>query len=134
MKNLLVPKTRRALLTPALVSLLSIPIHHLSADTVNVTVQVDQNGDVFIIAPQYNVAVGDDAQTKKKRKAKKDVTRPPDPTGDGTVPSNRWWLFSEDNQTEGQVVDIAVNGTTGQDVSFRRWSDHLRPGALHEHG
>ena len=78
----------------------------------NVTVQVDQNGDVFIIAPQYNVAVGDDAQTKKKRKAKKDVTRPPDPTGDGTVPSNRWWLFSEDNQTEGQVVDIAVNGTT----------------------
>ena len=78
----------------------------------NVTVQVDQNGDVFIIAPQYNVSVGDDAQTKKKRKAKKDVTSPPDPTGDGTVPANRWWLFSEDNQTEGQVVDIAVNGTT----------------------
>ena len=27
----------------------------------NVTVQVDENGDVFIIAPQYNVALGDDA-------------------------------------------------------------------------
>lgn len=79
----------------------------------NVTVQVDKNGDVFIIAPQYNVALGDDATAKKKsRKAKKDVTTPPDPTGDGTVPSNRWFLVSEDNQTEGHVVDIAVNGTT----------------------
>jgi len=77
----------------------------------NVTVQVDANGDVFIIAPQYNVAVGDDAKAKKNKKTKKDVTSPPDPTGDGTVASNRWFLVSEDNQTEGQVVDIAVNGT-----------------------
>jgi hypothetical protein len=77
----------------------------------NVTVQVDDNGDVFIIAPQYNVALGDDAKEKKSRKTKKDVTTPPESSGDGTVPGNRWWLFSEDNQTEGQVVDVAINDT-----------------------
>lgn len=77
----------------------------------NVTVQVDDNGDVFIIAPQYNVALGDEAKEKKSRKTKKDVTTPPEASGDGTVPGNRWWLFSEDNQTEGQVVDVAINDT-----------------------
>ena len=76
----------------------------------NVTVQVDENGDVFIIAPQYNVAVGDDATSKKKKK-KKDVVKPPAATGDGTVPANRWFVFFEDNQTEGQVVDVEINGT-----------------------
>jgi len=78
----------------------------------NVSVQVDENGDIFIVAPQYKVSVGDKAEAKnKKRKKNKDVTTPPDPTGDGTVPGNRWWLISEDNETTGHVVDVAVNGT-----------------------
>ena len=77
----------------------------------NVSVSVDENGDVFIVAPQYNVAVGDEATVKKSRKSKKDVIKPPPASGDGTVPSNRWWLFSEDNQTTGHVVDVSVNGT-----------------------
>ena len=78
----------------------------------NVSVQVDENGDIFIIAPQYNVSVGDKAEAKnKKRKKNKDVTTPPDPTGDGTVPANRWWLISEDNETSGHVIDVTINGT-----------------------
>ena len=35
----------------------------------NVTVQVDDNGDVLIIAPQYNVALGDEAKEKKEKVA-----------------------------------------------------------------
>ena len=78
----------------------------------NVTVQVDENGDVFIIAPQYNVSLGDAAEAKnKKRRKNKDVTTPPAPTGDGTVSANRWWLISDDNQTSGHVVDVTINGT-----------------------
>ena len=57
------------------------------------------------------MALGDEAKEKKGRKTKKDVTTPPEASGDGTVPGNRWWLFSEDNQTEGQVVDVAINDT-----------------------
>jgi hypothetical protein len=82
-----------------------------SFEFTNVSVSVDDNGDVFIVAPQYNVAVGDEATVKKSRKNKKDVIKPPAASGDGTVPSNRWWLFSEDNQTTGHVVDVSVNGT-----------------------
>ncbi|MAY82103.1 MAG: hypothetical protein CL930_15155 [Deltaproteobacteria bacterium] len=78
----------------------------------NVTVQVDENGDVFVLAPQYNVAIGDDAKDKKANK--KDVVKPPAPTGDGEVPSNRWWLISEDNQSTGHVIDIEINGTVIQ--------------------
>ena len=78
----------------------------------NVSVQVDENGDIFIIAPQYKVSIGETAEAKnKKRKKNKDVTTPPEATGDGTVPGNRWWLISEDNQTSGHVIDITVNGT-----------------------
>jgi len=78
----------------------------------NVSVQVDENGDIFIVAPQYKVSVGDKAEAKnKKRKKDKDVTTPPDPTGDGAVPGNRWWLISEDNETSGHVIDVTVNGT-----------------------
>ena len=78
----------------------------------NVTVQVDENGDVFIIAPQYNVSLGDAAEAKnKKRRKNKDVTTPPAPTGDGSVVANRWWLISDDNQTVGHVVDVTINDT-----------------------
>ena len=78
----------------------------------NVTVQVDENGDVFIIAPQYNVSVGDVAEAKnKKRRKNKDVTTPPAASGDGTVSANRWWLISDDNQTSGHVIDVTINDT-----------------------
>jgi hypothetical protein len=76
----------------------------------NVSVQVDENGDVFIIAPQYNVALGAEA-TKKKSSKRKDVTTPPTPSGDGTVSGNRWWMIAEDNGSKGHVVDVEVNGT-----------------------
>jgi hypothetical protein len=77
----------------------------------NVSVKVDENGDVFIIAPQYNVSFGDEAEAKKKKRKNKDVVTPPSPSGDGLVPGNRWWLISEDNSTTGHVVDVTVNGT-----------------------
>ncbi len=76
----------------------------------NVSVQVDENGDVFIIAPQYNVALGAEATEKKKTKSK-DVTTPPTPTGDGTVSGNRWWMIADDNDSAGHVVDVEINGT-----------------------
>ena len=76
----------------------------------NATVQIDENGDVFIIAPQYNVSLGEEA-TKQKNTKKKDVTTPPSPTGDGSVSGNRWWLIADDNDSAGHVVDIEVNGT-----------------------
>ena len=76
----------------------------------NVSVQIDENGDVFIVAPQYNVALGDEA-TKKKKSNRKDVTTPPTPSGDGTVSGNRWWLIADDNDSAGHVVDIEINGT-----------------------
>jgi hypothetical protein len=82
-----------------------------SVELKNVTVQVDENGDVFVLAPQYNVAIGDEAKEKAN---KKDVVKPPDPTGDGEVPSNRWWLISEDNESTGHVIDIEINGTVIQ--------------------
>ena len=55
----------------------------------NATVQIDENGDVFILAPQYNVSLGEEA-TKQKSTKKKDVTTPPPPSGDGSVSGNRW--------------------------------------------
>ena len=76
----------------------------------NVSVQIDGNGDVFIVAPQYNVAIGADA-TEKKKTNRKDVTTAPAPTGDGTVSGNRWWLIADDNDSVGHVVDIEINGT-----------------------
>ena len=76
----------------------------------NVSVQIDENGDVFIVAPQYNVALGEEA-TKKKKSSRKDVTTPPTPSGDGTVSGNRWWLIADDNDSAGHVVDIEINGT-----------------------
>ena len=79
-------------------------------DFKNVSVQIDENGDVFIIAPQYNVALGEEA-TKKKKANRKDVTTPPTPTGDGTVSGNRWWLIADDNGSVGHVIDVEVNGT-----------------------
>jgi len=79
-------------------------------DFKNVSVQIDENGDVFIIAPQYNVALGEEA-TKKKKAGRKDVTTPPTPTGDGTVSGNRWWLIADDNGSVGHVIDVEVNGT-----------------------
>lgn len=83
-----------------------------SFEFTNVSVSVDENGDVFIVAPQYNVAIGDEATAaKKSRKTRKDVIKPPPATGDGTIPGNRWWLFSEDNDTTGHVVDVSINGT-----------------------
>jgi len=81
-----------------------------SFDFKNVSVQIDENGDVFIIAPQYNVALGEEA-AKKKGQKKKDVTTPPTPTGDGSVSGNRWWLIADDNGSAGHVVDVDVNGT-----------------------
>ena len=76
----------------------------------NATVQIDENGDVFIIAPQYNVSLGEEA-TKQKGNKKKDVTTPPTPSGDGTVAANRWWLIADDNDSAGHVVDVDINGT-----------------------
>ena len=76
----------------------------------NVSVQIDENGDVFIVAPQYNVALGEEA-TKKKKTNRKDVTTAPAPTGDGTVSGNRWWLIADDNGSVGHIVDIELNGT-----------------------
>jgi hypothetical protein len=77
----------------------------------NVSVQVDENGDIFIVAPQYSARLGDEAKEKSSRK---DVIEPPTPTGDGEVPSNRWWLISEDNESTGHVIDIEINGTVIQ--------------------
>ena len=76
----------------------------------NVSVQIDENGDVFIVAPQYNVALGEEA-TKKKKTNRKDVTTAPAPSGDGTVAGNRWWLIADDNDSVGHVVDVEINGT-----------------------
>ena len=76
----------------------------------NVSVQIDENGDVFIVAPQYNVALGEEA-TKKKKSSRKDVTTPPTPSGDGSVSGNRWWLIADDNESVGHVIDVEVNGT-----------------------
>ncbi len=71
----------------------------------DVRVEFDGEGNVFIMAPQYNVAVGDDA----KKMQSGDVSTPP-PPGDSDLPPSSWWLVSEDNGSTGQAVDVVING------------------------
>jgi hypothetical protein len=73
----------------------------------DVKVEFDSEGNVFIIAPQYNVAVGDDAQAMRSRA---DVTAPPAPPGDSDLAPSTWWLVSEDNASTGHAVDVVING------------------------
>jgi hypothetical protein len=73
----------------------------------DVKVEFDSEGNVFVIAPQYNVSIGEDAT-----KARGDVLSPPTAPGDSDLAASSWWLVSEDNGSSGQATDVEINGLT----------------------
>lgn len=65
----------------------------------DVSVRFDADGNIWIDAPQYRVAVIPPAPEP----------RPPEPVG--TITPGTWWLVVADDNSTRQQIDVAVNGT-----------------------
>lgn len=67
----------------------------------HVDVRFDADGNIWIDAPQYAVAVTESTRTEPPS------TPAPAPSA---IPASTWWLVVEDAGSTRQVVDIAING------------------------
>jgi len=65
-----------------------------------VDVTIDENGDVRIIAPQYNIEV---VGGSGEEDAEAD-------SGERGVEKGVWWLVTEDNSSSGHAVDVYIDG------------------------
>lgn len=114
-------------------------LHNFEFKTVNV--KIDDSGNIWIDAPQYKVEV---------QQAESSTLAPVAPTTPATttrstsssaysatpaVPSNRYWLVTEDHGSTGHVIEVTVNGVLVQKVQsgdaqlILDIGKHLRQGA-----
>lgn len=63
-----------------------------------VDVTIDENGDVRIIAPQYNIEVIGETPEEKAD------------SGERGVEKGVWWLVTEDNKSSGHQIDVYIDG------------------------
>ena len=66
----------------------------------DVDVVIDENGDVQISAPQYNIEVVGGSGEEEAADA--------DERG---VEKGVWWLVTEDNKSSGHEIDVYIDGT-----------------------
>ena len=66
----------------------------------DVDVVIDENGDVQISAPQYNIEVVGGSGEEESSDA--------DERG---VEKGVWWLVTEDNKSSGHEIDVYIDGT-----------------------
>ena len=64
----------------------------------DVDIRIDQNGDIHVTAPQYNVEPLEDA------------THVPVNSTQGIAAAS-WWLFTVDESSQGHVADVLINGS-----------------------
>jgi len=72
-----------------------------------VDVRIDEEGNIWIDAPDLKVGLGDDAERMRK---KADAEAAPPPEAQTDLPPATWWLVSEDNESTGHAVDVMLNG------------------------
>lgn len=91
----------------------------------DVTVTFDQNGDIRVVAPGYEIQVVDPATVpsagepveRPVRAGGLAETAPPSPTTtpdpappmQSGLPEGRWWLVTEDDASKGHEVEVFVN-------------------------
>ena len=85
----------------------------------SVSVRFDEQGNVWIDAPQYRVTVVPAAQAAAGATPAVTASPPPQPTpfsvaapAAGAVPAATWWLATEDNGSDGQNVELLLNGVS----------------------
>ena len=71
----------------------------------SVNVRIDEKGNVWIEAPQYKVEVQSPGGSASSA------------TPTATAPAGRYWLVTEDNASNGHVVEVMVNGVMVQKIS-----------------
>jgi hypothetical protein len=65
----------------------------------DVTVKIDGDGDIYVVAPHYNIqVVGGDAPAADAG----------DSAAKKAVPQGVWWLVTEDNRSSGHSIDVYV--------------------------
>lgn len=96
-----------------------------SYDFKSVNVRIDEQGAIWIDAPQYRVEVQGAASQAGK------ATQAPS----ATAPVGRYWLVSQDNQSKGHEIEVLVNGVlvqkirSGDSQLILDLGRYLKPGA-----
>lgn len=68
-------------------------------DFKEVDVRIDEDGNVWIEAPQYRIEVQEPTSS----------ANPDLKPGEG-VPTGKYWLVTQDNQSKGHTIEVMVNG------------------------
>ncbi|MSQ00698.1 MAG: hypothetical protein EXR71_02270 [Myxococcales bacterium] len=83
----------------------------------NVTVRFDAQGNIWVDAPTYRVRVSTgDATIPSNPASALAPPPPPAPRVQSGVAAGSWWLVTEDNDSVGHDVAVAVNGVSVQRV------------------
>ncbi len=95
-----------------------------------VDVRIDSDGNIWIDAPRYRIAVTKPPESAAAPAA----TTAAAPTA-ATVPAGRHWLVTQDQGSSGQVIEVLINGTSvreirsGQAQLILDIGDFLKPGS-----
>lgn len=71
-----------------------------------VNVRIDDQGNIWVDAPQYKVEVQGNASGGSATKA----------TQNAAAPQGRYWLVTQDNQSQGHEIEVLVNGVLVQKI------------------
>ncbi len=75
-------------------------------------VRFDDQGNVWITAPGYRVAVQEPSGASPAVPPNPAYQAAPVPAPlPGAIGSGSWWMVTEDNDSEGHTVEVVVNGT-----------------------
>ncbi len=94
-------------------------------DFKGVNVRIDDQGNIWIDAPQYRVEVQGAAGGQGTATA----------APAATAPAGRYWLVSQDNQSQGHEIEVLVNGVLVQKIRsgdaqlIMDIGKYLKPGA-----
>lgn len=98
----------------------------------NVTVRADAEGNLHIDAPGYTVRPVNTTPTRPPVPAAAAPPVPVKPTS--VVPVGTWWLYIEDDNSAGHLVDVTINGVlvttvkSGQSAPLKDLARWLRFG------
>ncbi len=77
-----------------------------SYDFKGVNVRIDDQGNVWVDAPQYRVEVQGSVTNQGSST----------PAPAATAPQGRYWLVTQDNQSQGHEIEVMVNGVLVQKI------------------
>ena len=70
-----------------------------------VDVRIDEDGNIWVDAPGYNVSLGEAAKGKSSTGGSRAES-----AVESDLPRGSWWLVSEDHGSTGHKVDVMING------------------------